>query len=509
MDPYRTRITMGGNLINYPDGCGTPTANLLTVKLLFNSIISTPNCKFMTIDIKDFYLMTPMDRYEYFRMKLEVFPPDTIEEYGLRDKVDADGNVFCEVQRGMYGLPQAGIIAQDLLTKRLNKASYYQSKITPGYWRHNWRPISFTLVVDDFGVKYINKADVEHLMSVLKQDYEVDTDWEGTRYLGLTLDWDYIKREVHLSMPGYIENALMRFGHQPPAKPQLQPYPHTIPTYGAAVQYAKAADTSPAATKAKEKYIRQVIGVLLYYGRAVDSTIITGLSSLAAAQAKPTTHTLSLVKWLLDYAATNPNAILTYKKSNMVLAVHSDASYLSEPSARSRVGGHFFCSTNTADPPNNGAVLNISKILKAVMSSAAEAELGALYINAREAIPMRHLLEEMGHKQPPTPMQTDNSTAHGVVTNNIQPRRTKAMDMRFHWLRCRDSQGQFRYYWRPGPDNLADYWTKHHCAAHHIEKRPTILTSQFILDALRASTNRTPATSGKGLIRLAPAAAAA
>ena len=180
----------------------------------------------------------------------------------------------------------------------------------------------------------------------------------------------------------------------------------------------------------------------------------------------------------------------------MVLAVHSDASYLSEPSARSRVGSHFFCLTNTEDPPNNGAVLNISKILKAVMSSASEAELGALYINAHEAIPMRHLLEEMGHKQPPTPIQTDNSTAHGVVTNNIQPRRTKAMDMRFHWLRCRDSQSQFRYYWRPGPDNLADYWTKHHCAAHHIEKRPTILTSKFILDALRASTNRPPATSG-------------
>ena len=143
------------------------------------------------------------------------------------------------------------------------------------------------------------------------------------------------------------------------------------------------------------------------------------------------------------------------------------------------------------------------------MSSAAEAELGALYINAREAIPMRQFLEEMGHKQPPTPIQTNNSTAYGVVTNNIQPRRTKAMDMRFHWLRCRDSQEQFRYYWRPGPYNKADYWTKHHCAAHHIEIRPTILTAKFILDALRASTNRTPASSGKGLQSLVPAARAA
>ncbi len=161
------------------------------------------------------------------------------------------------------------------------------------------------------------------------------------------------------------------------------------------------------------------------------------------------------------------------------------------------------------DSPNNGAVLNISKIPKAVMSSAAEAKLGALYINAREAIPMQHLLEEMGHKQPPTPIQTDNSTALGVITNNIQPRGTKAMDMQFHWLQCHDAQGQFRYYWCPGPNNRADYWTKHHCAAHHIKKRPTILTAKFILDALCASTNRTPTTYGKGLLTTAPAAEAA
>ncbi len=90
----------------------------------------------------------------------------------------------------MYGLPQAGIIAQNLLTKHLHKAGYQQSKNTPGYWCHNWRPISFTLVVNNFGVKYINKEDVKHLASVLKQDYEIDIDWEGTQYLGLMLDWD-------------------------------------------------------------------------------------------------------------------------------------------------------------------------------------------------------------------------------------------------------------------------------------------------------------------------------
>jgi hypothetical protein len=94
-DPHHTRITMGGNLIKCPDDSGTPTADILTIKILFNSVISTPNTKFMTIDIKDFYLMTPMDCYEYFMMKLELFPQDNINKYALSDKVDVDGNVFC------------------------------------------------------------------------------------------------------------------------------------------------------------------------------------------------------------------------------------------------------------------------------------------------------------------------------------------------------------------------------------------------------------------------------
>jgi hypothetical protein len=111
------------------------------------------------------------------------------------------------------------------------------------------------------------------------------------------------------------------------------------------------------------------------------------------------------------------------------------------------------------------------------MSSAAEAELGALFINTKTAVSMQQMLNELGHLQPHTPMQTDNATAHALLTNKILPKALKAMDMRFHWLRCRDSQGQFWYYWRPGTHNLADYFTKHHPATHHKSVRPTILTA--------------------------------
>ena len=141
--------------------------------------------------------------------------------------------------------------------------------------------------------------------------------------------------------------------------------------------------------------------------------------------------------------------------------------------------------SDIAVPENNDAVHTVTQIIKTIMSSAAEAELGALYINCRKAIPARHLLKAMGHRQPPTPMKTDNSTALGVVTNKIHPKRTKAIYMRFHWLCCRANQCQFRTYWRAGPTNKGDYVTKHHAASHHKNVRADYLTPTNRLEQLR------------------------
>jgi purine nucleoside permease len=92
----------------------------------------------------------------------------------------------------------------------------------------------------------------------------------------------------------------------------------------------------------------------------------------------------------------------------------------------------------------NGAILIVSKVLKRVMSSAAEAEIGAVFLNAKEGAVLRTTLEEMGHKQPPTPMETDNITATGYNNGTIKQKRTKAMDMRFYWIKDRVKQGQFK-----------------------------------------------------------------
>jgi hypothetical protein len=209
--------------------------------------------------------------------------------------------------------------------------------------------------------------------------------------------------------------------------------------YGATKQYAETTDTYPPLSKEDKKYVQEVAGTFLYYARCVDSTMLTALGSIATQQANPTKNTMIKVKQFLDYASTHPDAIVTYQASVMVLTAHSYASYLSEANACSQAGGHFIMSSNTPCPHNNGAVLTITQIIKAVISLAAEAKIGALYINCREAIPACHTLEFLGHPQPPTPIQINNTMALGVINNNVM-KKLKAMDMKYHRLRDRISQ---------------------------------------------------------------------
>ena len=149
----------------------------------------------------------------------------------------------------MYGLLQAGLIAKQLLEKRLNKNGYKHSEITPGFWTHDWRPICFSLCVDDFSIKYVGTQHVEHLMTVIREHYKISSNSKGKRYLGLNLDWDYNKRKVYLSMLGYVAESLTILRHNHPCKPQDQPYPHIKPKYGAKAQYAEATDESPPLSK--------------------------------------------------------------------------------------------------------------------------------------------------------------------------------------------------------------------------------------------------------------------
>ena len=184
----------------------------------------------------------------------------------------------------------------------------------PGLWKHEWRPIQFTLVVDDFGVKYVGKDNALHLKTTLEDNCGVTTEWEGKQYIGITLDWDYERRQVHLSMPGYIAKALKVFQHEARIK-QDQPFPSAPIQYGVKTQYAKERSTAPLLDAKGKKCIQQVCGKFLFLGRAVDATLLCPISAIASQSATPTTDTLEHTKEFLDYVATQEEAVLTYQLS--------------------------------------------------------------------------------------------------------------------------------------------------------------------------------------------------
>jgi hypothetical protein len=206
---------------------------------------------------------------------------------------------------------------------------------------------------------------------------------------------------------------------------------------------------------------------VLYYARAIDCTMLMALGSLAAAK---TTHaTAQAVTQLLNFAATHPDAVLSYHASDMVLHIHSDAPHHSTSIDR-----------NSFPPPINVNIHVPCSIMNVVVSSASEAELGALFHNGKEAAWLRTTLHDMGHPQPPTPIQTDNSCAAGIANGTAKQRLSKLINMRFYWICDRDAQGQFIIHWRRDSDNLADYFTKHHSPAQH-----RLMRSQYLLDLHR------------------------
>ena len=114
----------------------------------------------------------------------------------------------------------------------VKQKTFHQSRIVPGLWKHESQLIQFALVVDDFEVKFISKEHSQYLLDCLTTHYNVSTDWKGEKFIGLTLDWDYGKQEMNMSVPGYIEKALQWFQCPWPAMVQDSPFSHMLPKYG-------------------------------------------------------------------------------------------------------------------------------------------------------------------------------------------------------------------------------------------------------------------------------------
>jgi hypothetical protein len=273
-------------------------------------------------------------------------------------------------------------------------------------------------------------------------------------------------------MPNYIPKALLKFQHLASNSPQCQPYKHAPIQYGSQVQRVDINTSCPLSPDAIKR-IQDIVGTLLYYGPAVNPILLTALSSIAACQANSTTAVAKSCQQLLDYVATHPNAGIRYKACNMILAIHTNASYLLEQNSKSCTSAHFYLTNHNDKEFNNSAILVLSLIIKHVMSSASKVELATLYYSCKLAIPICTTLEEMGHPQlKRTMITTNNITTQGLTMGTMTPKASKFMDQCFHWLNYSNAQCQFLYLWHRGMDNCANYASKHHPAKHHQAVHP-------------------------------------
>ena len=451
---YRIRGTIGGDRINYTGITKANTAAMPVVKMLLQSVVSDV-AEFMTIDIKDFYLNTQLPRSEWMRLPVKFLSESILNKYNLQQYIH-NGAVLFEVVKSLYGLPHAGKISQDSLITHLAKHGYHQTSTTC-LFRHESNGVTFTLVVDDFGVKFTNKNAAQHLIDCLTLRYPLTVNWNATKYLGLTLRFDKINRLVGLSIPGYIQKLLQRF---PPstANGANSPAIYVPPTYGSKVQ-APLVDSSPPLSAPEIKEIQAICGALLYYCIAVDPTGYPAVTSLASEQSHATLNTRLAANRLLSYFHKYPDNELILKACNMRLHQQADGSYLSRTGSRSVAGGISYLGND--DPTEiNGAIHVMSTIIPTIMSSVGETEYVACFLTGQHGAGFRQVLADLGYPQPATYILTDNECAEGIANNTIKPKRTKSIEMQYHWIRDRVARKQFIVAWRPGAHNLADFFTK-------------------------------------------------
>jgi hypothetical protein len=182
----RVRLTVGGDRLDYSGYVATSTLDITTFKILINSTLFTADAAMVMMDIK-------LPRFEYMKMLLSLFPEEIGDKYNII-ALAVDGWVHIIIRKRMYGLKQAGLLANQLLQTSLAPFGYYPARHTPGLWLHKTRPIAFSLVLDDFAVKYVGKQHADHLMNALLKTYELTTCWEEKVYSGISLKWDYKNR---------------------------------------------------------------------------------------------------------------------------------------------------------------------------------------------------------------------------------------------------------------------------------------------------------------------------
>ena len=434
-------------------------ADGMTTKAWMNKIASEPHRINFTADLKDMYIKTPNPHLTYIWMPSKYLSPANIARFHLAPYIH-DERLLLRVDKCLFGIPDAGALSKTFLdVTALHKGDYWEDPLIAGAYTHRTNNTQFLLVTDDMNVLCDNEAAKAHFLATLTAaGYDVTVDHKGEKWLGRTVT--RFPDRVELTVPGYVAKLLARFPHRH-IKPCSTPMIYVPPNYKAPDAQRPTSDDSPPLSAAGILEAQQILGSALWYADAIESPILTACNDLGTEMADPRQSLNAKLDRLLGYLKAHPDSKLVYYASDMVYHCSSDVSYLSVTKARSRAGGHSFFGMHNAPTFLNGPVAPFSKVLDVVVSSAAEGEYGAAYLCARDAVYMRAVAKAIGYPQThPTILLCDNTTTVGLANDTVKIAKTKAVDMRYHWLRDRVRQGQFRVQWVAKERNIADFFTK-------------------------------------------------
>ena len=461
----RVRGTYGGDRhYSATTDRSAQTAPMEQIKILFASVVSD-KAKYgdtvgaIVVDVKDAYLNSKLDKTCYMRIRLNQLSQASIDKHGLA-KFAKNGSVLFAIDKGIYGHPEAGRLWQrELIDNCLTPAGFRSLPSAPCLFTNEDKSVVFSLVVDDFFVKYRARADAEPLLEALRARYTITQDESASKYLGLSLDWEKAINSMSISLPGYINDLIERIDWKSDAKAHAPACVAELnkKTYSRGPQMTEVDSSEPLDEK-DTLFVQTVIGALLYYSRAVDPTMITAVNHIATSGF--TQKSLAATDHLLLYAQTHSTAHIRFIASDMIVRSQCDASYNGRPKGRSTQGSLVYLGDLDHPAEINGAVECFSSIISVVCASAAEAEYAALFQTAKVLLPIRSLLNDLGYQQPPTLIMCDNAVAVKLANQNMVEKMSKTFDVRFHWIQDRIQQGQFAVVWRKGAQNLADIFTK-------------------------------------------------
>jgi len=448
----RIRMVFGGHMQEENPIWTSRNTDMAAKKLFLNKVVSE-GLKFMTLDIKDFYLaeMNVLDEPEYMVVKEKILT----EKYKLkyRDMIK-NGMLLLRLKRPIYGMKQAGYISQRNLIKVLETEGYTETDYHCIY-TNRAKSVTFVTHVDDFGVGYRNKKDVERLIEVLqKAGYTITIDWEGLKFCGMEIKL-VVGVTIDVSVRETIKRIRTRFGD---FKPRDCPYLISQMNYSKE-QLEQEMDESESLNEKDKKILQEKIGLLRYIANAVFVHLELAVGKIAANMAKPTVKLMEQADHVLGYLQNNADRALRYYPSDMILRAHSDASYGCEANFRCRTGGYIFCGSKD---PNfiNGPIEVISIVQKNNVTCTAEAEYVAVFDVAQRLAYFRKLAEALGYPQGAIVIECDNECAVGLANNLSHERKTRHIAMRYHWIRDQVSLDMLDVIWRKNTYNVADFATK-------------------------------------------------